>query len=173
MTHGAYLHSFSFLFSLLITSNKWISHQYMLLTWLLPRSPFALLSADPRPGMWLHIGLWWWITYQRSYGGFCIVQADSDNNDGSFIVLADGDNNGRSCIVLASDSGGGPRLRWQLMVDPDGGSWQWLWTMVASDRDGGSWSWWLLIMDYDYNKTAWYTIFLLRYLTIEYHLVEG
>ena len=85
---------------------------------------------------------------------------DRDRNGGSCIVLADCDNNGRSCIVLASDSGDGPRLRWQLMVDPDGGIGQWLWTMVASDLDGGSWSWWLLTIDYDYNKTAWYIIFL-------------
>ena len=74
--------------------------------------------------------------------------------------------NGGSCIVLTSDSDGGPRLRWQLMVDPDGDSGQWLWTIVASDLDGGSWSWWLLTMVYDYNKTAWYIIFLLRYSTI-------
>ena len=52
------------------------------------------------------------------------------------------------------------------MVDPDGGTGQWLWTIVASDLDGGSWSWWLLTIDYDYNKTASYTIFLLRYSTI-------
>ena len=45
---------------------------------------------------------------------------------------------GGSYIVLDSDNGGGPRLRWQLMVDPDGGSGQCLWTMVASDCDGGS-----------------------------------
>ena len=34
------------------------------------------------------------------------------------------DRNGGSGIVLASDSGGGPRLRWQLMMDPYGGSGQ-------------------------------------------------
>ncbi|CAB1441381.1 unnamed protein product [Pleuronectes platessa] len=49
---------------------------------------------------------------------------DPDRNGGSCIVLADRDNKGRSCIMLASDNGGGPRLRWQLMVDPDGGSGQ-------------------------------------------------
>ena len=136
MTHGASLPSFSFLIFLLITSKKLVSHQYMLLTWLLPRSPFALSSADPGPRLRPHRGLW------------------------------SVDRNGGSSIMLASDSGGGPRSRWQLLVDPDGGSGQWLWTIVASDRDGGSWSCWLLTMDYDYNKTAWYTIFLLRYSTI-------
>ena len=40
----------------------------------------------------------------------------------SCIVLSDRDHIGGSCIVLASDSGGGPRSRWQPMVDPDGGS---------------------------------------------------
>ena len=64
------------------------------------------------------------------------------------------------------DSGGGPRSMWQLMVDPDGGSGQWLWTIVASDLDGGSWSWWLLTLDYNNNKTAWYIVFLLRYSII-------
>ena len=39
-------------------------------------------------------------------------------------MLADCDNNGGSCIVFASDNGGGPRTRWQLMVDPNGGSGQ-------------------------------------------------
>ena len=34
------------------------------------------------------------------------------------MVLADCDYNGGSFIVLASDSGGGPRSRWQLMIDP-------------------------------------------------------
>ena len=38
--------------------------------------------------------------------------------------IRDRDRNGESCIVLASDNGGGPRLRWQLMMDPDGGSGQ-------------------------------------------------
>ena len=80
--------------------------------------------------------------------------------------LALSSDNGGSCIMLASDSDGGPRLRWQLMVDPDGGTGQWLWTIVASDLDGRSWSWWLLNMDYDYNKTAWYIVFLLRYSII-------
>ena len=47
MIHGASLSSFSFLFSLLITSKKLKSHQHMLLTWLLPRSPYVLSSADP------------------------------------------------------------------------------------------------------------------------------
>ena len=40
--------------------------------------------------------------------------------------------------MLSSDSGGGPRLRWQLRVDPDGGSEQCPWTIVASDLDRGS-----------------------------------
>ena len=80
--------------------------------------------------------------------------------------IRDRDNNGGSCIVLASDSGGGPRSRWQLMMDPYGGTGQWLWTIVASDLDGGSSSWWLLTIDYDCSRTAWYTIFLLRYSTI-------
>ena len=39
-------------------------------------------------------------------------------------MLADRDNNGGSYIVLASDSGGGPRPRWQLMMDPYGGTGQ-------------------------------------------------
>ena len=37
---------------------------------------------------------------------------------------------------------------------------------MASDLDGGSWSWWLLTIDYDYNRTPWYIVFLLRYSTI-------
>ena len=53
-------------------------------------------------------------------------------------MIRDRDCNGGSCIVLASDSGGGPRLSWQLTVDPNGGSGQCLWTIVASDLDGGS-----------------------------------
>ena len=81
-------------------------------------------------------------------------------------MLADGDYNSGSCIVLASDNGGGPRPRWQLKVDPDGGTGQWLWTIVASDLDGGSWSWWLLTKDYDCSRTAWYIVFLFRYSTI-------
>ena len=36
--------------------------------------------------------------------------------------IRDRDRNDGSCIMLATDSGGGPRSRWQLMVDPDGGS---------------------------------------------------
>ena len=47
------LFSFSFLFSIVIISKKFISHQYMLLTWLLPWSPFALLSADPGCDLWI------------------------------------------------------------------------------------------------------------------------
>ena len=39
--------------------------------------------------------------------------------------------------MLASDNGGGPRSRWRLMMDPNGGSGQCLWTMVASNLDGG------------------------------------
>ena len=39
-------------------------------------------------------------------------------------MLADRDYNGGSFIVLASDSGGGPRSRWQLMMDPYGGTGQ-------------------------------------------------
>ena len=39
-------------------------------------------------------------------------------------MLADRDNNGGSSIVVASDNGGGPRPRWQLMMDPDGSSGQ-------------------------------------------------
>ena len=39
-------------------------------------------------------------------------------------MLADRDNNGGSFIVLASDNGGGPRSRWQLIMDPNGGSGQ-------------------------------------------------
>ena len=69
MTQGASLSSFSFLFSILITSKRLISHQYMLLTWLLPRSPFALSPADPGPRQWLWTivasdidGSWsWWL----------------------------------------------------------------------------------------------------------------
>ena len=96
---------------------------------------------------------------------------DRDHNGGSSMAdsvswLADRDNKGGSFIVLASDNGGGPRSRWQLMVDPNGGSEQWLWTIVASDLDRGSWSCWLLTIDYDCSRTAWYIVFLLRYLTI-------
>ena len=67
-----------------------------------------------------------------------------------------------SCWQLIVDSGGWPWSRWILMaaVDRDNG----LLTMVATDHDGGSW--WLLIMNYDYNKTAWHTICLLRYSII-------
>ena len=39
-------------------------------------------------------------------------------------MLADRGNKGGSFIVLASDNGGGPRPRWQLMMDPNGGSGQ-------------------------------------------------
>ena len=39
-------------------------------------------------------------------------------------MLADCDNSGGSFIVLASDNGSAQRLRWQLMMDPDGGSGQ-------------------------------------------------
>ncbi|CAB1446944.1 unnamed protein product [Pleuronectes platessa] len=62
--------------------------------------------------------------------------------------VRDRDRNGGSCIVLASDSCGGPRSRWQLMMYPDGGSGQW--TVDYS----GIRLWWLLTIDYDYNKTA-------------------
>ena len=155
MTHRASLPSFSFLFSLLITSKNWITHQYMLLTWLLPWSPFALSSADPGPRLQPHRGLWWWIAYQRSYwwilyGRFCIVLAYRDNNGGPV-----------SCwhLIVVVDHDRGGSWWWILMVDPDGFSGQWLWTIVASDHVGGSW-------DYDYNKTASYIIFLLRYSTI-------
>ena len=51
-------------------------------------------------------------------------------------------------------------------MDPNGGTGQWLWTIVASDLDGGSWSWWQLTIDYDYSRTPWYTVFLRRYSTI-------
>ena len=65
---------------------------------------------------------------------------------------------GGSCIVLAFDNGGGPRSRWQLMMDPYGGTGQWLWTIVASGLDDGSWSWWQLTIDYDYSRTPWYIV---------------
>ena len=39
-------------------------------------------------------------------------------------MLAGRDYNGRSFIVLASSGGGGPRSRWQLMMDPYGGTGQ-------------------------------------------------
>ena len=81
-------------------------------------------------------------------------------------MLADRDYNGGSFIVLASGGGGGPRSRWQLMMDPYGGTGQSLWTIVASDLDGGSWSWWQLTIDYDYSRTPWYIVFILRYSTI-------
>ena len=51
-------------------------------------------------------------------------------------MLAGRDYNGGSFIVLASGGGDGPRSRWQLMMDPYGGTGQLLWTIVASD--GGS-----------------------------------
>ena len=42
----------------------------------------------------------------------------------------DRDRNSGSCIMLASDNGGGPRSRWQLMVDPDDRSGPW--TMITT-----------------------------------------
>ena len=83
-----------------------------------------------------------------------------------FTIISCFGNNGGSFIVLASDTGDGPRSRWQLMMDPYGGTGQWLWTIVASDLDGGSWSWWKLNIDYDCSRTPWYRVFLLRYSTI-------
>ena len=108
------------------------SSQYMLLTWLLPRSPFALSSADPGPRLQPHRGLW------------------------------SVDCNGRSSMA----DYGPPRSWWQLMVDPNGGSGQWLWTIMASDLGGGSWSCWLLTIEYDCSRTAWYIVFLLGSSTV-------
>ena len=117
----------------------------MLLTWLLPGVllPYRPQFQGRSSGHFVDDDLW--IAYQRSqwwiqHAGFCIVLADRGINGGSF-------------FVLASDSGGGRRSRWQLMMDPNGGSGQWLWTIVASDLDGGSWSYWLLTIDYDCSRT--------------------
>ena len=76
-------------------------------------------------------------------------------------MLAGRDYNGGSFIVLASGGGGGPRSRWQLMMDPYGGTGQWLWTIVASN--GGSWSWGQLTIDWLQQDSL---IYILRYSTI-------
>ena len=86
--------------------------------------------------------------YIMDHDGGSLIR-DHDRNGGSCIVQADRDNNGGSFIVLASDNCGGSWSRWQLMVDTDGGSGQWLWTIVASECDGGFWSWWLLWLQQD------------------------
>ena len=47
------------------------------------------------------------------------------------------------CCHLIVDSGVGPWLRWQPMVDPDGGSGSWRWIVDY----GGIWFWlWILIV---------------------------
>ena len=52
--------------------------------------------------------------------------------------------------------GGGPRSRWQLMMDPCGGTGQWLWTILASD--GGSWSWGQLTIDWLQQDSLIYSV---------------
>ena len=76
--------------------------------------------------------------------------------DNATLVLAGRDENGGSFIVLASGGGGGPRSRWQLMMDPCGGTGQWLWTIVASD--GGSWSWGQLTIDWLQQDSLIYSV---------------
>ena len=50
----------------------------------------------------------------------------------------------------------GPRSRWQLMMDPCGGTGQWLWTILASD--GGSWSWGQLTIDWLQQDSLIYSV---------------
>ena len=113
----------------------------MLLTWLLPLSPFALSSVDLGPRL------------QPHDDGSRI----RDRNGGSSMT------DSVSCwliVIIMAD----PLSCWHLIVVVDhdrGGSWwwilsrQWLWTIVASDLDGGSWSWGQLNIDYDYSRTIY------------------
>ena len=73
-------------------------------------------------------------------------------------------------VVLASDGGGGgPRSRWQLMMDPCGGTGQWLWTILASD--GGSWSWGQLTIDWLQQDSLIYSVPPLQNLNFDNVLI--
>ena len=149
----------------------------MLLTGLLPRSPFASSSADPHRGLW-----------SVDLVSEIVIVVDSVSC-WQLMMVVDHDRGGSwwwwwTTIEVAADDGGGPRSRWQLMMVVDhnrGGSWWWWWTTieVAADDGGGPRSrwqlmvdpatvdndcgrWWILIVDYDHIRTAWYIIFLLR-----------
>ena len=126
--------SYPFFFSLFITL---MSHQYMLLTWLIPQSPCALSFADPGLQLRPHRGSWWWIVNQRSY---------------LWNVLADRIRSWLWIVVVDHDRGG--KWWWTMMVDPDQSvdHEDGLWIMVASDCGGGSWSWWQLIVDYYFKQ---------------------
>ena len=99
----------------------------------------------------------------------CRIIVDYDGG----LRIRDRDRNGGSCIVLASDSGGGPRLRWQLMVDPVScwhlivvvdHDWWWI-LMTAVDHDCGL-QWPILMVDPDRGGCWPWTMITSRLLDI-------
>ena len=133
-----------------------MSHQFMLVTWLLPGVLVIII----------------WRSRATAVATSWIMMVDRESE--ILIDIADTVSCWLIVIVLAD-----PVSCWHLIVvvDHNGGSWWWslmaavdhddgLWTMMASDHDVVSWSWWLLIVDYHYNKTASYTICILKYSTI-------
>ena len=115
----ASLSSFSFIFSLHITSKKWMSHQYMLLTWLLP-SPYALSVADPGPRL-------------RDTWRIMMVNCESE------IVTAMADPVSCWHLIIGMDHDRGGSW-WWILMDPDFGLWWQPIVMVDPDH-GGCWPW--------------------------------
>ena len=106
----------------------------MLLTWLLPRSPFALSSADPGPQQWPLRG--WWSVDRLS--------------DIAMMDPADR-------ILYRA---GGSWYKWRILFRA--GILKWWWTTIEGAADDGpEWRQWTMTVDYSGIRSWWRIMILL------------